>query len=315
MELTIDEALQKAVEAHKAGKIQEAERFYTAILQTQPKHPDANHNMGVLAVGVGKVQEALPFFKAAIEANPEIGQYWLSYIDALIKLNRISDAKTVFDQAKNEGINGEAFDQREASLNLNHEAGASSEAEQLIKKAIIHREAGEFATAIKLLTNCLAEFSGNAELLSLLAHCYLLNGDTEIASIYLNKAKAVDPHIASVGWNDVRLLMKNNKKSDALVIARKIMKSFPEDVEGMGVIGACLRVNKEIDESLLYLDKAISFNPDYPEALINRGLIKLTQKDKSGALSDLETAHKLKPHIKQIWDLVINLSVELKQFE
>ena len=94
-----------------------------------------------------------------------------------------------------------------------------------------------------------------------------MNGDTENASIYLNKAKAVDPHIASVGWNDVRLLMKNNKKSDALVIARKIMKSFPEDVEGMGVIGACLRVNKEIDESLLNLDKAMSFNPDYPEAL------------------------------------------------
>jgi predicted Zn-dependent protease len=220
MELTIDEALQKAVEAHKAGKIQEAERFYTAILQAQPKHPDANHNMGVLAVGVGKVQESLSFFKAALEANPEIGQYWLSYIDVLIRLNRIIDAKTVFDQAKNEGIKGEAFDQREASLNLNHKAGASSKAEQLIKKAIIHREAGEFATAIKLLTNCLAEFSGNAELLSLLAHCYLLNGDTENASIYLNKAKAVDPHIASVGWNDVRLLMKNNKKSDALVIAR-----------------------------------------------------------------------------------------------
>ncbi len=46
------------------------------------------------------------------------------------------------------------------------------------------------------------------ERLSLLAHSDLLNGATEPASFYLNKAKAVDPHIASVGWNDVRLLMK-----------------------------------------------------------------------------------------------------------
>ena len=53
MELTLDEALQKAIEAHKTGQIQEAERLYTAILQAQPKHPDANHNMGVLAAGVG----------------------------------------------------------------------------------------------------------------------------------------------------------------------------------------------------------------------------------------------------------------------
>ena len=82
MELTLDQALQKGVEAHKAGQVQEADRLYTAILKAQPKHSDANHNMGVLAVGVGKVQEALPFFKTAIEANPNTVQFWLSYIDA-----------------------------------------------------------------------------------------------------------------------------------------------------------------------------------------------------------------------------------------
>jgi predicted Zn-dependent protease len=93
MELTLDQALQKGIEAHKAGKVQEADRYYTAILKANPKHPDANHNMGVLAVGVGKVEEALPFFKTALEANPSIAQFWLSYIDALIKLDRIADAK------------------------------------------------------------------------------------------------------------------------------------------------------------------------------------------------------------------------------
>ncbi|WP_443636752.1 tetratricopeptide repeat protein [Candidatus Njordibacter sp. Uisw_058] len=315
MELTLDEALQKAIEAHKAGQVQEADRLYTAILKAQPKHPDSNHNMGVLAAGVGKAQEALPFFKTALEANPSIGQYWLSYIDALIKLDRITDAKTVFDQAKKKGASGEAFNQRGAKLNFNKGTSTSLEAAQLIKKAIIYRENGEFATAIKLLTNCLSEFSGSAELLSLLAHCYLLNDDLENVSFYLGKAKEIDPHAVSVGLNDVRLLMQNNKMSDALVVARKTMEIFPENVEGMGVIGACLRVNKEIDQSLLYLDKAISLNPDYAEALINRGLIKLTQKDKLGALSDLETAHRLKPHMKQIWDLVISLNAELNNFE
>ena len=68
MELTLDQALRKGIEAHKAGKVQEADRYYTAILQASPKHPDANHNMGVLAVGVGKVEQALPFFKTALKA-------------------------------------------------------------------------------------------------------------------------------------------------------------------------------------------------------------------------------------------------------
>ena len=110
MELTLDQALQKGIEAHKAGKAQEADRYYTAILKANPKHPDANHNMGVLAVGVGKVQEALPFFKTALEVDHTIAQFWLSYIDALIKLNQMDEAKAVFDQARNKGQKGDGFD-------------------------------------------------------------------------------------------------------------------------------------------------------------------------------------------------------------
>ena len=66
MELTLEQALQKGIEAHRTGQVQEADRYYTAILKANPKHPDANHNMGVLGVGVGKVEEALSFFKTAL---------------------------------------------------------------------------------------------------------------------------------------------------------------------------------------------------------------------------------------------------------
>ena len=94
-ELTIDQALQQGIKAHKAGQLQDADRLYTAILKAQPNHPDANHNMGVLAVGVGQAEKALPFFKTALEANPSIAQFWLSYIDALIKLGKLADAQSV----------------------------------------------------------------------------------------------------------------------------------------------------------------------------------------------------------------------------
>ena len=92
MQLTLEEALKKGIEAHKAGRTQEAEQLYAAILNAQPKHPDANHNMGVLAVGMGKLDEALPFFKRALDSNPSIRQYWLSNAEALIKLKRFDEA-------------------------------------------------------------------------------------------------------------------------------------------------------------------------------------------------------------------------------
>ena len=115
-ELTIEQALQQGIEAHKAGQIQEADRLYTAILNAQPKHADANHNMGVLAVGVGKVEQALPFFKTALEANPATAQFWLSYIDALIKLDKLIAAQGMLDQAKSKGAKGDGFDKLEQRL-------------------------------------------------------------------------------------------------------------------------------------------------------------------------------------------------------
>ena len=90
--------------------------MYTAILQAQPKHPDANHNLGVLTVGVGKFKEALPVLKTALEANSSIAQFWLSYVDTLIRLDRIAEAKAVLDIAKRKGANGDGFDKLEMRI-------------------------------------------------------------------------------------------------------------------------------------------------------------------------------------------------------
>ena len=58
--------------------------------------------MGLLALGIGKTQESLPFFETALEVNPKQVQFWLSYINALIKLDRLADAKEVVTKASTE---------------------------------------------------------------------------------------------------------------------------------------------------------------------------------------------------------------------
>ena len=110
MELTIDQALQQGVAAHKEGKLQDAERLYRAVLQAQPKHPDANHNLGVLAVAVGKPLGALPLFKLALEANPKIEQFWLSYIDVLIRLERFEEARRALVECDQSGVSAEKLE-------------------------------------------------------------------------------------------------------------------------------------------------------------------------------------------------------------
>ena len=322
-ELTIDQALKQGIEAHKAGQVQEADRFYTAILKAQPKHPDANHNMGVLAVGVGKVEQALPFFKTALETNPNTAQFWLSYIDTLIKLGKLADGRAVLDQAKSKGAKGDGFDKLEQRLIELNKGSASDDTlnktletnqSRTLDIAIQLRETGEFNQAIDLLTSEINQFPEDAGVLAVLSHCYLLADQVEEAKLYLEKATSIAPDNASVGWNTARLNLKEQKPLEALNVARDTTQRFPDDVEGMGVLGACLRANGEVAESLNVLDRAVELNPDYAEAFINRGLIRLSQENKPEALADLEVAHRLKPHIRQIWDLVIGLKVEAQDY-
>ena len=76
--LTIDQAIEQAVAHHRGGQLQDAERLYRGILQTQPNHPDANHNLGLLSVQAKQLSVALRHFKAALEANPKQGRFWVS---------------------------------------------------------------------------------------------------------------------------------------------------------------------------------------------------------------------------------------------
>ena len=104
MKLTIKQALQQGIAAHRNGELKDAERLYRAILQSQPAHPHANHNLGVLAVSSNRIDVAFPLLKVALEADPRVEQFWLSYIDALIKGNEFDNAKQIIEQAGKEGV-------------------------------------------------------------------------------------------------------------------------------------------------------------------------------------------------------------------
>ena len=111
-----EELLQDAIAAHQGGDLNEAEQLYRAILGIQPSHPDASHNLGVLNLSLNKVELALPLFHTALRVNQASEQYWLSYIDALIKLNRLDEARAAVAAAKTHKVSGSRLDAKAATL-------------------------------------------------------------------------------------------------------------------------------------------------------------------------------------------------------
>ena len=162
MKLTIEQALQRGVAAHKEGALQEAERFYRAILKSQPEHPDANHNLGVLAVSTNNVSAALPLFECALNSNLKTEQYWFSYIDALIQDNKHIDAKRVIQRAEQQGVDQEKLVRLKARAVTNSPAEDSNPAPHVrrsspsseeLRVLLAHFQNGRYGDAEHIIVN------------------------------------------------------------------------------------------------------------------------------------------------------------------
>lgn len=108
--LTTEQHFERAVAHQQAGRFQDAERHYIAVLQAEPNHPEANHNVGVLAVQMKQPAAGLPYFIRALELNPGCGQYWLSYIDALFQANERDAALEMLALAQQQGLSGKEIE-------------------------------------------------------------------------------------------------------------------------------------------------------------------------------------------------------------
>ena len=110
MGLTVERALREAIEEHKKGNLLKAESMYRQILKVAPADTNANHNLGVLLADLHQSVEALPFLQTAFEGNRGVEQFWVSYINALINLDKLDIASGLIELARKRGFSGDKFD-------------------------------------------------------------------------------------------------------------------------------------------------------------------------------------------------------------
>ncbi len=114
----VDTTLEHAISAHESGNLVLAGEKYLEILNLDPKHPDANHNFGLIALKMDEQAMAVQFFKNAIEANPTVTEYWVSCSNTLIELKDTKNAQIALDKAKEVGHVDEVFEKLSSNLKL-----------------------------------------------------------------------------------------------------------------------------------------------------------------------------------------------------
>ena len=294
MELTINVALKKGVEAHKAGQVQEADRFYTSILKAQPKHPDANHNMGVLAVGIGKTLEALPFFQTALETKPDVAQFWLSYIEALIKLGRLADAKTVLHQATKKSFKSDAFAQLQKRLSKASKNPQHPPAEQI--QAIMNLYNQERLQQALFEVNKMLERFPNSFILCNIAgasNAGLMQFDAAID--FFKRSLKVNPGNAEAYNNIGNVLNSKGDPDAALDYFKKALKIKPKFADVYNNIGNALNAKGDTDAAIGSYKKALKIKPDYAEAYYNKGIALKDKGEQKAAIDSYKRAIKIKP--------------------
>jgi protein O-GlcNAc transferase len=314
MELTIKQALQQGVAAHKEGKLQDAERLYRAILQSQPLHPDANHNLGVLAVSVNKAEAALPLLKTALEANPKIEQFWLSYIDALIKEKQFENAKLVIEQAKTQGVAEEKLNVLETQLTptaqvnepklamLNKSLSLSQKSKKLSEQKQRKKKAEK--------QNLKAISPSDTEIKSLLEHYQ--NGQHDDAE---KLAKSITQEFPQheLSWKVLGAIFgQTGRQSEALNATQTAVALSPQDAAAHSNLGITLQKLGRLDEAEASHTQAIALKPDYAEAHYNLGITLQELGRLDEAQASYTQAIALKPDYAEAHS---NLGNTLKELE
>ena len=293
--LTINQVLLQGVEAHKTGQMQKAHRLYAAILKIQPKHPDANHNTGLLAVGDGKIELALPFFKTALEANPSIAQFWYSHIVALIKLGRLIDAKALLDQAKSKGIKGADFSQLEQRLNDENKALANKPDYAHNNMGVILQDQGNLEEAIVSYGKALAINPDYADAYFNMGNALQDQGNLEEAIVSYGKALAIKPDYADAYYNTGNALKKQGNLEEAIEAYSKALAIKPDYVVAYYNIGVTLQEQDNLEEAIEAYSKALAIKPDYADAHNNMGCSLKEQGNLEEAIEAYGKAVSLKP--------------------
>jgi len=327
-ELTIDQALQQGIEAHKAGQVQEADRLYTAILKAQPNHPDANHNMGVLAVGVGKVEQALPFFKTALEAKPATAQFWLSYIDTLIKLDKSVDAKAVLDQAKSKGAKGDGFDKLEQRLKdagqkpleANQIAvGKASKVEDAPKEELqslmtLYNN-GQLALVVEQAQTLTKKYPRALDIWNLMGVSAAQIGQLDQAIFAFKRVLTIKPDYADAYNNMGNALKDQGKLEEAIDAYNKALAIKPDYPEAYYNMGNAFKDQVKLEEAIDAYNKALAIKPDYADAYNNMGNALKDQGKLEEATEAYNKALAIKPDYADAYNNMGNALQEQGKLE
>jgi protein O-GlcNAc transferase len=305
--MTLQKALESALQYHQTGDLQQAENLYKQILIEQPDNHFVYQYLGILYYQRKNYDAAIEYIKKALQFNPD---------DAPAYYN----LGTIY---KDRGQLNEAIDSFEKSLALQPD-----NADAYVNKGIIQKESGHFDEALacfheavrlnpdhtvayynmgvlykeqKQSDDAIRSFQKTLQLdpniLAAHSHLGYIYYDTdrldEAVACYQN-AIQTNPNLADLYYNLGLVFQKMHKLNDAIAHYQKAIQLDPLAVDSYSNLGIAFQGRGELDHAIDCYQRAIRVKPDLAELYCNLGNA-LRKKGRLGeAINSFKVALDLK---------------------
>jgi predicted O-linked N-acetylglucosamine transferase (SPINDLY family) len=268
-------ALEQAFAHHQAGRLEDAQAGYRAILAADPRHFDALHMSGVLALQAGRPAEAAAAIEAALAVDPASAPAHVNLGQAYRRLGRLEDAAAQFREA--------------ATL-------APGAADAHFHLAIVLRRLGSLEEAVETFRRAVAADPTMAEAQMRLGETLNMLGRPDEAIAAHEAAIALKPDYAEA-HNALGLALRDaGRLDDALAACQRAVAHDPRLMLARFNVGNLLREKGFLEEAAAAYRAAIELEPaSLAEAHNNLGNVLKELGRTDEALDCYRRALQLKP--------------------
>jgi predicted O-linked N-acetylglucosamine transferase (SPINDLY family) len=215
-----------------AGRLDLAEPIYRSILDLEPSHGATNYCLGLLLVQSHRPALGLPHLLAALNVNPEIADYWLGYLEALLLLGEMSEATSTLALARGHGLAGQAADEFAGRL---EEAASIRREDAALLAMIAERRFADALPAARRMTERHPQHGAAWKILG-------------------------------------AMLWAADCPDEALGAMLKSVQLLPDDAEAHGNFGSALNKMQRLDEGEIWLRRALQIDPAFAAGHSHTGI-------------------------------------------
>lgn len=297
---TISMSLELALRHHHEGRFELAAQIYRHVLQTEPRHADAHHLLGLAAFAQNQSAAAIEHFQNAIDCNPAPAEfhhhlgaaYWATEqrqkaIDSYREALRIAPNVALVHNDLGNAL-GDAGQWTEAE-HCYHSAVLFDPrlAEAHNNLATVLERQGRLADALAAFQQALDLLPTSPEIWFNFGNCHkALEKTVEAASAY-RRALEIKPDFALAHHALGTILHADKKYAEAMSSYHACLRWKPDCLEALNGLGLAWQMSDGLDEAKTCYRQVLEKNPQDATARFNLANILRIEGDYDAAMEHL----------------------------